>query len=145
MGGAMSGLVKRRVNPKYVNEFPEYAKQNPFDTKKIIVKGILKDKNFAQVVSGKKGEIIFVKKMDGTTVLGAREYNDTFPHPVLSKGEDVVATGLIEPVFDNQGMLGGIPMIECITHIKKSIWIMTIPLVLVMKNCLNNMRKYLIN
>ncbi|HBU06633.1 MAG TPA: hypothetical protein DEB09_00955 [Candidatus Magasanikbacteria bacterium] len=116
--GFHNGQVKRRFDPKYNSESANYSKEIAFDMQKLIDKGIgrtsfyrtndidsllqmYKSRGFKNVVNGKKGEIMFVKKLDGTTVLSPREYDDSIPHPFLSKGEDVISAGTIEPKLDS--------------------------------------------
>lgn len=125
--GSYADAIIRKYHPKYntqlFNGVPEkdlYSLNIAFDMQKTINKGInklgfyntseidnllqmYKNRNFAQVINDKKGELIFVKKLDGTTVIAAREYDDVLPHPFLSKGEKVMSAGTIEPKLDPNG------------------------------------------
>ena len=119
--GSFVGAAKYRPDPFYKSEFYLYTKENAFSLPKLITDGIskkgffkaselddaitiYKNNKLGDVVNGvPKGEIVFVKKTDGTTVISPR-YTDTrypLPHPYLAGGEDVIAAGVITPNVHN--------------------------------------------
>jgi hypothetical protein len=116
-GFANSRNVKYRVDPRYAYEFSNYKKPNAFSMPKLLSDGltkegfftsaelddaisIFKQKNLGQIVGGQPvGEIIYVKKLDGSTILTPRYTSNNYPlpHPYLAGGEDVIAAGTIIP------------------------------------------------
>jgi len=108
-GGEYDNLVKYKVDPRYSSEFTLYSNPRNFDSYQTMLNnGITREGFFTanelddaisiyNNMDPVNREIIFVTKLDGTTILTPRYKNSTFPHPVLSSGEDVLCAGTILP------------------------------------------------
>ncbi len=107
--GPMKGYAKYRVAPRYAHEVSEYTKPLAFDHKALIKIGALEpDGTFYSIdqldTATKKAldlgsdlaEIVYIKKIDGTTLFAPRATNYKLPHAYMARGEDVVAAGTLE-------------------------------------------------